>query len=117
MISPRLWSRSGNPDSDLMNCVSIASLNRDMPVNQSLTPLELVCFLFEYFSSSLCVQTGYGAHPASCTVGTGGPFHGDNARPRREADHTPPSSAQVKNELELYLLSPLSPSWREVGQL
>jgi hypothetical protein len=28
------------------------------------------------FSSSLCVQTGSGAHPASCTVGTGGPFPG-----------------------------------------
>jgi hypothetical protein len=24
----------------------------------------------------LCVQTGSGAHPASCTVGTGGPFPG-----------------------------------------
>jgi hypothetical protein len=23
------------------------------------------------FSSSLCVKTGFGAHPASCTVGTG----------------------------------------------
>jgi hypothetical protein len=28
------------------------------------------------FSSNLCVQTGSGAHPASCTVGTGGPFPG-----------------------------------------
>jgi hypothetical protein len=28
------------------------------------------------FSSSLCVQTGSGAHPASCTMGTGGPFLG-----------------------------------------
>jgi hypothetical protein len=28
------------------------------------------------FSSSLCVQTGSGAHPASCTTGTGGPFPG-----------------------------------------
>jgi hypothetical protein len=28
----------------------------------------------EDFSSSLCVQTGSGAHPASCTMGTGGPF-------------------------------------------
>jgi hypothetical protein len=27
-----------------------------------------------YFSSSLCVQTGSGAHPPSCAVGTGGPF-------------------------------------------
>jgi hypothetical protein len=28
----------------------------------------------ENFSSSLCVQTGSEAHPASCTMGTGGPF-------------------------------------------
>jgi hypothetical protein len=28
------------------------------------------------FSSSLCVQTGSAAHPASCTMGTGGPFPG-----------------------------------------
>jgi hypothetical protein len=26
------------------------------------------------FSCSLCVQTGSGAHPASCTMGTGGHF-------------------------------------------
>jgi hypothetical protein len=30
----------------------------------------------EDFSSNLCVQTGSGAHPASCTVGTGGSFPG-----------------------------------------
>jgi hypothetical protein len=28
------------------------------------------------FSSILCVQTGSGAHPASCTMGTGSPFPG-----------------------------------------
>jgi hypothetical protein len=28
------------------------------------------------FSSNLRVQTGSGAHPASCTMGTGGPFPG-----------------------------------------
>jgi hypothetical protein len=28
------------------------------------------------FSSSLFVQTGSGAHPASCTIVTGGPFPG-----------------------------------------
>jgi hypothetical protein len=28
------------------------------------------------FSCSLFVQTGYGAHPGSCTVGTTGPFPG-----------------------------------------
>jgi hypothetical protein len=50
------------------------------------------------FSSSLCVQTGSGAHSASCTMGTGGPFSGGKARPGRDADHSPPSSADVVNE-------------------
>jgi hypothetical protein len=50
------------------------------------------------FPSSLCVQTGSGAHPASCTMGTGGPFPGGKARPGRDADHSPPSSAEVENE-------------------
>jgi hypothetical protein len=34
------------------------------------------------FSSSLCVQTRSGAHPAFCLIGTGG-----KARPGRDADH------------------------------
>jgi hypothetical protein len=50
------------------------------------------------FSSSLCVQTGSGAHPTSCTMGTGGPFPGGKARPGRDADHSPPSSTEVENE-------------------
>jgi hypothetical protein len=49
------------------------------------------------FSSSLCVQTGSGAPPASCTLGTGGPFPGGKARPGRDADHSPLSSAEVVN--------------------
>jgi hypothetical protein len=40
------------------------------------------------FSSSLCVQTGSGAHPASCTVGTGGPFPRAKVRPWRDPDHS-----------------------------
>jgi hypothetical protein len=31
------------------------------------------------FSSIHCVQTGSGAHPASCTMGTGGPFPGSKS--------------------------------------
>jgi hypothetical protein len=50
------------------------------------------------FSSSLCVQMGSAAHPASCPMGTGGPFLGAKARPGRDADHSPPSSAEVVNE-------------------
>jgi hypothetical protein len=49
------------------------------------------------FSSNLCVQTGSGAHPVSCTMGTGGHFLGGKARPGRDADHSPPSSAEVYN--------------------
>jgi hypothetical protein len=49
------------------------------------------------FPSSFCVQTGSGVHPASCTMGTGGPFPGGKARPGRDADHPPPSSAGVVN--------------------
>jgi hypothetical protein len=49
------------------------------------------------FSSSLCVQTSSGAHPASCTMGTEGPFPGSKARQGHDADHSPPS-AEVVNE-------------------
>jgi hypothetical protein len=48
------------------------------------------------FSSNLFVQTGSGAHPASYTMGTGGSFPGDKAGSGRHADHSPPSSAEVK---------------------
>jgi hypothetical protein len=44
------------------------------------------------FSCNLCVQTGSGAHPASCTMVTGGPFPGGKARPGRDVDHSPPSN-------------------------
>jgi hypothetical protein len=52
----------------------------------------------EDFSSSLCVLTVSEAHPASCPMGTGGPFPGAIKRPGRDADYLPPSSADVKNE-------------------
>jgi hypothetical protein len=42
------------------------------------------------------VQNGTGAHPASYPLGTTGSFPGVK-RPGREADHSPPSSAEVKN--------------------
>jgi hypothetical protein len=42
------------------------------------------------------VQTGPGAHSASCTIGTES-FLGVK-RPGRDADHPPPSSAEVMNE-------------------
>jgi len=53
----------------------------------------------------LPVQTGPGAHPASCTMGTGS-FPGVK-RPGRGVDHPPPSSAEVKERVGLYLYSPM----------
>jgi hypothetical protein len=47
------------------------------------------------------VPTGPEAHQASCTMGTGS-FLGVK-RPGRDADPLPPSSAEVKNRVELYL--------------
>jgi hypothetical protein len=43
------------------------------------------------------VQNGSGAHTASYLMGTRGSFSGVK-RPGREADYSPPSSAEVKNE-------------------
>jgi hypothetical protein len=45
-------------------------------------------------------------------MGTGDPFPAGKARPRRDADHSSTSSAEVKNEQELYFLSPLEHTWR-----
>jgi hypothetical protein len=50
------------------------------------------------FSSNLLVQTGSGAHPASCPMGTRGPVPGDKVQPGRDADHSAPSSAKVVDE-------------------
>ena len=53
------------------------------------------------------------AHPASCTVGTGS-FLGVK-RSGRGVVHPPPSSAEVKERVELYLCFPSGPSWPVLG--
>ena len=59
------------------------------------------------------VQTGPGAHPASCKMGTGS-FLGVK-RPGRGTDHPLPSSAEIKEREELNLNSPSGPSWPVLG--
>ena len=59
------------------------------------------------------VQTGPGVYPASYTMGTGS-FTGVN-RPGRGVDHPTPSSAEVKERVELYFYSPSRPSWPILG--
>ena len=64
---------------------------------------------------SALVQTGPGAHPASCTMGTGSSpgvkwqGHG--------LDHPPQSRAEVKERLKLYLYSPSGPSSSVLGRI
>ena len=65
------------------------------------------------FSAS--VQTDPGAHPASCTMGTGS-FQGVK-RPGRGADHPPPSKCRGQERVGLYLYSPSGPSWPVMGEL
>jgi hypothetical protein len=50
------------------------------------------------FQLPLTSETGSGAHPASYTMDNNDPFPGDKARPGRDADHSPPSSAEVVND-------------------
>jgi hypothetical protein len=52
----------------------------------------------EDFSPNLFVQNDSGAHPASYTMGIGGSLSGGKAQPGRDADHSPPSSAEFKKE-------------------
>jgi hypothetical protein len=59
-------------------------------------------FLFTTTSKT----TALGPHLTSYPVGTRGYFPGEK-RPGREADHSPPSSAEVKECVELYLYSPI----------
>jgi hypothetical protein len=58
-------------------------------------------------------QNGPGAQPASYKKGTGS-FSGVK-RPGRGVDHPPPSSAKVKERVELYLYSTSGPSWPVIG--
>jgi hypothetical protein len=59
------------------------------------------------------VLAGSEAHPASYTMGTGS-FPGV-MRPGRGVDHPPPSIAEVKERVELYLCFPSGPSWLVLG--
>jgi hypothetical protein len=49
---------------------------------------------FSHFHS---IQTSFGVHPASYPTGTGGSFPGGD-QPGREADHSHPTSAEIKKK-------------------
>jgi hypothetical protein len=62
------------------------------------------------FSLLHVVQTCYGAHQPriQCVPGALSP---GVKRPGREADHSPPASAEVK-KMWIYIYTPSTPSWR-----
>ena len=60
------------------------------------------------------VQTGPGAYPASCTVGTGS-FSGVKL-PGRGADHPPPSKCRGHERVGLYHYPPSGPHWPVIGR-
>jgi hypothetical protein len=59
------------------------------------------------------VRTSRGVHPACYTMGTGSFLRVQ--RPGHGLDHLPPSSAKVKERVEIYLYSPSAPSWPVLG--
>jgi hypothetical protein len=63
-----------------------------------------------YFSLLHVVQTGFGGHQASYPMGIMGSFAGER-RQGREAEHSAPYSAEVKNGRAIPQL-PLRSSWR-----
>ena len=78
--------------------------------NASLTTEPV---LLELHKTEIPIQTGLGVHPASCTMGTGS-FLGVK-RPGSGVDHLPPSSADVKERVQLHLFSPSGPLWPVLG--
>ena len=60
------------------------------------------------------VQTGPGAHPASCTMGIWSFPRVE--RPGRGAEHPPPSKRRGHERVGLYLYSPSGPQWPVIGR-
>jgi hypothetical protein len=69
------------------------------------------------FSSSLRDQTGSEAHPASCTMATGGPFPGAKARLGRDPDDSTHLVLRARMSRSYISSPPRVPSWRVVGKL
>jgi hypothetical protein len=61
-----------------------------------LTHFKIMWHVYLLLGNDHSVQTGSGAQPTSCPTGIGA-FFPDVKRPEREANHIPPSSADVKS--------------------
>jgi hypothetical protein len=74
------------------------------PRGRSSSPDRVKNFLFSTSS-----RPGSGVHPTSYPMGTGSSFQ-DVKRQGREADRSPPVSAEVK-KMWIYTSTPHTPSW------
>jgi hypothetical protein len=86
---------------NIYKCFSYLTVNRGSAVGIATvgwTPEgpEFESREWQEFSPLHVVQTSSGAHPASYKMGTWGCFDGV-MRPGHEADHSPSTSAEVKN--------------------
>jgi hypothetical protein len=63
-----------------------------------------------------CIQTDSGPNQPPGQRVLGGPFPRAKAQPGHDADLSPPFSAEVENEYELYLLTTQAPSWHVMEQ-
>ena len=73
----------------------------------------ILYYIILYYIYLCIAQIGPEAHPDSYRMGTAS-FLEVN-RPGRGVDHPPPSSAEVKERVDLNLYSPSGPSWPVLG--
>jgi hypothetical protein len=97
-----------SPSHPLLDC------SRDSPVVQRWAMGWMIGVRFPAGAGNFSihrVETGSGPHPASYPMRTRGSFPGGKAA-GGEADHSPPSSAEVKNAWSYTSTPPNEPSWR-----
>jgi len=95
------------------------TLNANVHRNEVYQPGSSVGIATDYGldgSGSNPVQTGPGAHPASCKMGTGS-FLGRKVQPGRAADHSLPSSVAVMEEYSYTSTHPLGHTGPVTGSL
>ena len=111
------WTQSTHPHPITLPFTLILSsyqLFVAWPTNFNIRPQPSICTTLQLRTKQdQQKENEPGVHPASCTMGTGS-LPGVK-RPGRGVNRPPPSRAEVKETVELYLYSPSVPSWQVMG--